>query len=128
MIGQLAFAYLTGNGDAHAKNFSVLQSLDGEWRVSPAYDLPSSQPYGDTTMALSIGGRSGGEFGARDFVELGAVLHVPERAVRRVLSGLDDRADVWIARLDELPFDRDRIAKLRRVIDRRRHRLTIAVK
>ncbi|MGH8960008.1 MAG: type II toxin-antitoxin system HipA family toxin [Jatrophihabitantaceae bacterium] len=63
LIGQLAFAYLTGNGDAHAKNFSVLQSLDGEWRVSPAYDLPSSQPYGDTTMALSIGGRSGASSG-----------------------------------------------------------------
>jgi hypothetical protein len=36
LIRQLAFAYLTGNGDAHAKNFSVLQGLDGEWRIAPA--------------------------------------------------------------------------------------------
>jgi serine/threonine-protein kinase HipA len=41
LIRQLAFAYLTGNGDAHAKNFSVLQGLDGEWRVSPVYDVQS---------------------------------------------------------------------------------------
>ena len=59
LIRQLAFAYLTGNGDAHAKNFSVLQDLSGEWRVSPVYDVPCSQVYGDTTMALSIGGRTG---------------------------------------------------------------------
>ncbi len=55
LIRQLAFAYLTGNGDAHAKNFSIVQDAAGEWRVSPAYDVPCSYLYGDTTMALSIG-------------------------------------------------------------------------
>jgi serine/threonine-protein kinase HipA len=57
LFAQLVFAYLTGNGDAHAKNFSVLESGSGEWRIAPAYDLPSWQPYGDHTLALSIGGR-----------------------------------------------------------------------
>src|SRR5205823_4030239 len=58
LVQQFAFAYLTANGDAHAKNFSVLQRLDGEWRVSPAYDLPSTQPYGDHTMALPLEGKT----------------------------------------------------------------------
>ncbi len=49
LIRQLVFAYLIGNRDAHAKNFSVVQTLDGEWRVSPLYDSPSSYLYGDTT-------------------------------------------------------------------------------
>jgi len=53
---QLAFAYLTGNGDAHAKNLSIRQTPGGEWRPTPAYDVPSSHPYGDTTMALTIDG------------------------------------------------------------------------
>jgi serine/threonine-protein kinase HipA len=123
LIRQLAFAYLTGNGDAHAKNFSVLQSADGDWRVSPTYDVPSSQPYGDTTMALSLGGRIGGDFGGRDFIELGAGLGVLERVVRGVLRTLSERADAWIGSLDELPFDSGRIRKLRRVIDHRRVRL-----
>jgi len=123
LIRQLAFAYLTGNGDAHAKNFSVLQGLDGEWRVSPLYDVPSSYPYGDTTMALSIGDRSGGDFGLADFVALGEEVGVPERAVRRVLVDLADRVDSWLAELDSLPFDRGRISKLRRLIRYRRGRL-----
>jgi serine/threonine-protein kinase HipA len=124
LIRQLAFAYLTGNGDAHAKNFSVLQGLDGEWRVSPAYDMPSSYLYGDTTMALSIDGRSGSDFGAADFVKLGGRLGVPERAVRRLLTDLTERVDLWLTDLQTLPFDNRKIAKLRRVVTYRLRRLT----
>ncbi|HCT78506.1 MAG TPA: type II toxin-antitoxin system HipA family toxin [Micromonosporaceae bacterium] len=123
LIRQLAFAYITGNGDAHAKNFSVLQHLSGEWRVSPAYDMPSSYPYGDKTMALSIGERSGGDFGAADFVRLGEQLDVPDRAVRRLLSELTERADIWLSELQALPFDSGKTSKLRRVAENRLRRL-----
>jgi serine/threonine-protein kinase HipA len=126
LIRQLAFAYLTGNGDAHAKNFSVLQSLDGEWRISPVYDVPSSYPYGDTTMALSIGGRGGGDFGAADFIDLGGRIGVYERAVRHVLRDLALRVDRWLPGLEDLPFDRGKVAKLRRVIEYRRKRLSVS--
>jgi len=123
LLRQLAFAYLTGNGDAHAKNFSVLQDLTGEWRVSPAYDLPSSQPYGDSTMAMPIGGRTDAGLGSDAFVALGEGLGVPPRATRRMLGELTDRVDRWLPDLDRLPFDQGHIRKLRRVIDHRRKRL-----
>jgi len=124
LVRQLAFAYLTGNGDAHAKNFSVLRGLDGEWRISPLYDVPSSYPYGDVTMALSIGGRVSGDFGAIDFVELGRHLGVPERAVRRALHDVAERADLWLPKLVGLPYDKGKIRKLSRVINHRQRRLT----
>jgi serine/threonine-protein kinase HipA len=127
LIRQLGFAYLTGNGDAHAKNFSVLQGLDGEWRVSPAYDVPSSQPYGDTTMALTIGGRGGGDFHGGDFIELGATLGVNERTVRGVLAGLTEQVDLWLPDLSSLPYNRGQTTKLRRVIEHRRKRLAPVV-
>lgn len=38
------FAWLTGNGDLHAKNVSVLQQA-GEWRIAPIYDAPPTVPY-----------------------------------------------------------------------------------
>lgn len=123
LLRQLAFAYLTGNGDAHAKNFSVLRDVLGEWRVSPVYDTPCSHVYGDTTMAMSINGRSGSDFGATDFAELGKSLGVPERATRRALSELVERVDRWLPNLDSLPFDRGQLSKLRRVVAHRRARL-----
>jgi serine/threonine-protein kinase HipA len=124
LIRQLAFAYLTGNGDAHAKNFSDVQDQSGEWRVSPAYDVPCTHVYGNTTMALSLGGRTGSDFGAADFVGLGEALGVPPRAVRRALTELAERADRWLPDLDQLPFDRGKVGKLRRVIEHRRSRLS----
>lgn len=123
LIRQLAFAYLTGNGDAHAKNFSVLQDQSGEWRVSPVYDVPCTHVYGDATIAMSIGGRSGAEFRASDFVELGMTIGVPPRATARALADLVERADRWLPDLDRLPYDRGRLAKLRRVIQHRRSSL-----
>jgi serine/threonine-protein kinase HipA len=124
LLRQLAFAYLTGNGDAHAKNFSVVQRLDGEWRISPAYDTPSSYVYGDRTMALAIGQRHGSEFTSMDFVGLGARIGVPERAVRRALSDLAQRVDLWLDDLTTLPFDAGQVRKLRRVIIHRRDQLS----
>ena len=65
----------------------------------------------------------GGDFGAEDSVDLGAVLGVPERAVRRVLSDVAERVDRWLPQLDQLPFDRGKVGKLRRVIQHHRDRV-----
>lgn len=124
LLRQLAFAYLSGNGDAHAKNFSVLRHPDGEWRVSPAYDVPSSHPYGDTTMALTIDGKGRESITWRSFVALGDAVGVPERAVRRTLADLTTSIDRWVDDLDQLPFDQRRIHRLRRLVVDRRVKLT----
>ncbi len=123
MLRQLAFAYLTCNGDAHAKNFSVLQAPDGEWEATPAYDVPSSHPYGDHSMALTINGRSREDIGRADFVTLGAGLGLPAKATMRLLDALVDAAPAWLARLDELPFHGRKVHKLRRAVAFRRDRM-----
>ena len=56
-LDAVGFNFLVGNGDAHAKNFSLLYTLDGI-RMAPLYDLLSTALYPDLslTMAMSIGG------------------------------------------------------------------------
>lgn len=49
------FNYLVGNSDAHAKNVAFLVSPDG-FDLAPFYDLLSVKPYGDDSLAMSIGG------------------------------------------------------------------------
>ncbi len=122
-LRQAAFAYLTHNGDAHAKNFAILRDPTGEWGASPAYDLPSSHPYGDHSMALPVNGKRRDDIGREDFLALGARVSLPTRAVTQALDELVDRAPRWLARLDELPFDQRRRHKLRRAIEHRRERL-----
>jgi serine/threonine-protein kinase HipA len=54
LIPQLAFAYLIGNGDAHAKNFSVLPGRDGEWQTSPVYDVPVGGSSAERAACLKV--------------------------------------------------------------------------
>jgi serine/threonine-protein kinase HipA len=82
---QLCFAWLTGNGDVHAKNLSILATPDGEWRISPAYDLPSTVPYRDHTMALAMGGRHDG-LSRGSLLAFAAATGVPARAAERTLE------------------------------------------
>lgn len=118
-LAQVAFAYLTGNGDAHAKNFSIVQDETGRWQPAPAYDLPSSQPYGDDTLALSVNGRRDGNISGAHFCALAESLGVRPRAAHAIIGRVADSADAWLGELDQLPFDGGIVHKLARVI---RHR------
>jgi len=120
LLEQLAFAWLTGNGDQHAKNLSVYEAEPGEFRVTPAYDLPSTVFYGDETLALTVEGRD--TLTARRFAGAADALGVPRRAARRILNAalrsthdLADRIET-----DALPFDHRVNAKAARTL-RRRH-------
>jgi serine/threonine-protein kinase HipA len=52
----LLFNYLFSNGDAHFKNFSLLETPFGDYRLSPAYDLLNSRIHiDDKDFALDEG-------------------------------------------------------------------------
>jgi serine/threonine-protein kinase HipA len=82
---QFAFAWLTGNGDLHAKNVSVLAEPSGEWRVAPVYDVPSTLPYGDRTMALPLQGAEVG-LSRKRFLAFGEAVGLSATAVERALN------------------------------------------
>ncbi len=45
---------LIGNGDAHAKNFSLLHHASGALTLTPLYDLMCTLHYGDNRLAMCI--------------------------------------------------------------------------
>lgn len=105
---QLCFGWLTGNGDMHAKNLSILSDQDGEWHISPAYDLPSTVPYGDKSFALSMLGKTRG-FSRRHFLELAVSVGLRERVGVSVLDDLLDKTEGLEDQLSDqaLPFERN---------------------
>ncbi len=56
LLRAVALDVLLGNGDAHAKNFSILHEPSGALRMAPLYDLMSTLHYGDNRLALYIDG------------------------------------------------------------------------
>lgn len=56
LLKLLVFNYLFSNGDAHFKNFSLLETPMGDYRLSPAYDLLNSRIHiKDKDFALDDG-------------------------------------------------------------------------
>jgi serine/threonine-protein kinase HipA len=110
------FAYLSGNGDLHAKNLAILQDTSGEWRVTPAYDLPSSAVYGDRTMALPIAGKVRQQLSWPMLAALGERIGIPRKLAANAVREQISAAEIWIAELDELPFDANAIRGLRRLV------------
>lgn len=53
LLDRVAFNYVVGNEDAHAKNFSLLHAAGGT-RLAPAYDLLSTFIYPDLKKAMAV--------------------------------------------------------------------------
>ncbi|KRE78953.1 type II toxin-antitoxin system HipA family toxin [Arthrobacter sp. Soil762] len=82
---QGAFAWLSGNGDLHAKNVSMVQQPHGEWTIAPVYDIPSTVVYGDKTLALTLNGKRSG-ISRRHFLGWAAGLGLSDRTAAQVLE------------------------------------------
>jgi serine/threonine-protein kinase HipA len=111
----LVFAYISGNGDLHGKNLAILQDQHSEWRITRAYDLPSSALYGDRSMALPIGGRIRQQLSWPMLRTLGETIGIPSRLAASLVREQIAGANIWIGELDQLPFDANSIHKLRRL-------------
>lgn len=95
---QFLFAWLTGNGDLHAKNVSILSAPGGRWQVAPVYDIPCTAVYRDFSMALPVDGRTA-SLRRRHWEAFAEDIGLPEAAARsaralalRVAQQVDLRA------------------------------------
>ena len=121
LLRQFVFAHLTGNGDQHAKNLSIVN--DGEWRASPCYDVPSTFVYNDHTTALAVGGKRRQDVTRRHVLALADAIAVRRRSAEAVIDDLLDRLPTWLDSVQALPFDQRRLSKLDAMIRYRRDQL-----
>jgi len=122
LVEQVAFSWVIGNGDMHAKNYSV-QWLKEERLVvpTPVYDLVSTFPYPlDQRMALKLDGRDANLQG-RFLVGFASRFGIPESMAKRKLSELADRVEPNIGDVSCIGFD-DRITE--QLISEMNRRLT----
>jgi serine/threonine-protein kinase HipA len=54
LVRTITVHVLVGNGDAHAKNYSLLHSPSGSVTLSPLYDVMSTLIYGDDRLAMYV--------------------------------------------------------------------------
>lgn len=117
---QFLYAWLTGNGDLHAKNVSVLQGVTGRWDIAPVYDVPCTVLYRDMSMALSVDGRTK-NLRRRHWEALANSIGLPMKAARAAMTGALNAA----ARIDlsTLPFSGSPLHGAQRELRHRRSEL-----
>jgi serine/threonine-protein kinase HipA len=80
----MVFTWWTGNGDMHLKNFSLLRGEDGNYRLSPAYDLLCTRlVITDDLLALSVDGNKK-NVTKKQWMTYAAYCRVPPRAAERI--------------------------------------------
>lgn len=66
-IDAVAYNWLVGGTDAHAKNYSILIGAGGRVRLAPLYDLASILPYDEfDPLKLKLAMKLGGKYRIRD--------------------------------------------------------------
>jgi serine/threonine-protein kinase HipA len=115
----LAYSYLIGNGDLHARNLSLLVSARGRVQLSPAYDLLTTLPYGDRRLALKVMGRDD-HVRRPHLVELGRLVGVRAGAVDAVVDEVCDGARASLDDLTGLGLDQRRARDVVALMTRRR--------
>lgn len=87
---------LTGNTDAHLKNFAMEHTESG-LRLAPCYDLVAAACYPQyRTLALGIAGAKNmpiGRISPRNIVRLGRLFGLPDKAVILAVSDFASRLD-----------------------------------
>lgn len=110
----LVFNYLFSNGDAHLKNFSIIETPQGDFKLSPAYDLLNSRIHiDDKDFALDEGlipARMGQGNVAKQFLMLADYAGIPEKQKNDIMALMVSKTE-QITNLIDASFLKDRIKR-----------------
>ena len=86
----ILFNFLFSNGDAHLKNFSLLETPEGDYILSPAYDLLDTKIHvADSCFALKKGLLKDGTVrdpSRNDFISFGKIIGISEKRVAKLYN------------------------------------------
>ena len=110
----LIFNYLFSNGDAHLKNFSIIETPSGDFKLSPAYDLLNSRIHiEDKDFALAEGlipARMGQGNVAKQFQLLADHAGIQEKQMDVIFALMVSKSD-QIKKLVDASFLKERIQR-----------------
>ena len=110
----LVFNYLFSNGDAHLKNFSIIETPQGDFKLSPAYDLLNSRIHiDDKDFALDEGlipARMGQGNVAKQFRLLADYAGIPEKQKNAIMALMVSKTE-QVTNLIAASFLKDRIKR-----------------
>lgn len=94
----VVFSFISGNADMHLKNFSMFEKEEGQFCLSPAYDLVSTilviknEP---EQMALTLNGRKN-KLTKKDFMALATNLSISVKQMENCFQSFSEKLELAI--------------------------------
>jgi serine/threonine-protein kinase HipA len=116
----ILFNYIFSNGDAHLKNFSAMQSEQGDYVLTPAYDLLCTRMHSpsESDMAISLFKdrftktyEAYGFYTYQDFLEFGQHMGIKESRVKQMIQEFANLKD-GIPQLIDKSFLNDELKQI----------------
>lgn len=99
LLELLLFSYIIGNGDLHGKNISLMSLADPTYTVlTPGYDLLTTLPYGDQSLALAFEGKKD-NLTRTHFLDFSKAFDVP---VKVISSSIERISETIVNRLNDV--------------------------
>lgn len=107
----LIFNFLTGNGDVHLKNISLLETADGDMMLSPSYDLMNTKIHlTDNLLALNLFEEleqtslpigKNYSYKSGDFIEFGKRLKIRDDIIIKIIDTFDKKESELLAMVNK---------------------------
>lgn len=116
--------FLLGNGDAHLKNFSLLEAEDGGLRLSPAYDIVCSKAVipKETDFAITLNGKAD-KIMRRDFEKFSEALNIPPKVVADIFERFGQGHSMVLEEISRSRLSAELQEKMRHVVEERCKRI-----
>ncbi|MDD5706101.1 MAG: HipA domain-containing protein [Kiritimatiellae bacterium] len=116
--------FLLGNGDAHLKNFSMLEAAGGGLRLSPAYDIVCSKVVVSRELdcALTLNGKQN-EINMGDFEQFARTLGIHPKVAGGIFERFKRRHALMVGELPRSRLPSDMQDKVLRIMEERHRRI-----
>ena len=117
-VRRTLFNIMARNQDDHVKNIGFVMDRDGEWRLSPAFDVAYSfNPHGTWTSRhqMSLNNKRDG-FDLDDLVAFGKFAGIKERRTRTIINEILDVVEHWNEFAERANVQDAHVAQVRRAL------------
>ncbi|MCY4291017.1 MAG: type II toxin-antitoxin system HipA family toxin [Roseovarius sp.] len=117
-VRRTLFNIIARNQDDHVKNIGFVMDKEGEWRLSPAFDVAYSyNPKGSWTSQhqMSLNGKRD-IFDMSDFIAFGALAGLKERRMKAIISEIIEVVKQWTAFADQAKVHDEHVTQIQRAL------------
>jgi serine/threonine-protein kinase HipA len=111
---RMVFAVIGGNCDDHVKNFSFLMNRNGEWKLSPAYDITFAYNPGNRWISehqMSINGKTS-KISEEDLIASGKTMGLTADFCHKVISETEKVVSRWLVYAERCGISEERAEEI----------------